>query len=314
MNVIPHFRSTKARRFVGGILGAVCALAVQTSAAEAAPEARVESQDVEIDNAGDLWDQEGAEWPRWSAHDESSEVVIDYSAWNRLTEDFADPRSDRGAVDFTRVTGKGMGYLREMLRALQQVPVSALTRNEQLAFWLNLHNAEAVWRTALSLPLEDDAVRAIIMGARWREQTLEVEGVKLSLVDIARRIVMRQWKDPRVLYGLYLPAHGAPGLPRRPFTGATVWKMLDARAQEFVNSERALEIHGEQLHVSALYFWDKWLFADEKAVLDHLRDFATPALRSQLTKFNTVTATYLNWRVNSYNSGYDPNQDRRAGS
>lgn len=161
---------------------------------------------------------------------------------------------------------------------------------------------------------EDDAVRTIVMGARWREQTLEVEGVKLSLVDIARRIVMRQWKDPRVLYGLYIPANGAPGLPRQAFTGATVWKRLDARAREFVNSERALEIHGDQLHVSALYFWDKWLFGDEKAVLDHLRAFAAPALRSKLTKFDSVTATYLNWRVNSYNSGYDPNQDRRTGS
>lgn len=272
------------------------------------------ADDVEIDNAADLWDQEGAEWPRWSAHDESSTVVIDYSAWTRFIKDFGEPGSDPMALDYVHVANKGMGYLRALSNALQRVEVSKLKRDEQLAFWLNLHNVAAVWRTAVSLPLEDDSTRAIIMGAPWREKTLEVEGEKLSLVDIARRIVIRQWKDPRVLYGLCLPANGAPGLPPVPFAGATVWKAIDGRARKFVNSDRALEFHSEQLHVSALYFWDRWLFPDEKAVIAHLRAFAAPPLKAKLANTDKVTATFLNWRVNSFNSSYDPSQDRRTGS
>lgn len=136
----------------------------------------------------------------------------------------------------------------------------------------------------------------------------------MSLVDIERRILMRQWNDPRILYGIYLPALGAPGLPSQPFTSSTVWKMLDDRAREFVNSERAIEFHDDQLHVSALYFWDRWLFPNDSAVLDHLRAFANPDLKAKLIKVQKVTATYLNWRINSFNSGYDRNQDRQGGS
>lgn len=316
MNTLREICTEVRHLLLGVAAGWLVMYSLSPTIAESAP-LGFEGGDVIIENAADLWDQEGAEWPRWSAHDQGSKFTVDHSSWERFMADYSDRRNDQGAIDFVHVANRGMGFLGKYIYALEQVPVSTLARNEQLAYWLNLHNARAVETTARSLPFSAplaDTTRQLVLGKKWREKSLEVEGEKLSLVDIERRIVMRQFKDPRVLYGLCLPAHGAPVLPIAPFTGATVWTMLDDRAREFVNSERAIEFHDGQLHVSALYFWDRWLFPNESVVLDHLRAFAEPPLKAKLSEVQKVTATYLNWRINSFNSGYDRNQDRAGGS
>lgn len=309
-DICAEVRSLRRRAAVVGLV--LCG--VWPAIADSARLGFEEGNGVDIENMAEVWDQEGAEWPRWGTYDPASTFAVDYSAWQRFTADYADPKSSRGALDFVYVANRGLGYLSNYIFALEKVPVSMLSRDEQLAYWLNLHNAGAVQTTASSLPLRDDTTREIVLGKKWREKSLSVEGEKLSLVDIARRIVMRQWKDPRVLYGIYLPGQGAPGLPVTPFTGATVWKMLDDRARDYVNSERATEFHDGQLHVSAFYFWDKWLFPNESAVIDHLRSFAEPPLKAKLTDVQKVTATYFKWRTNGFNSGYDRTQDRQAGS
>ncbi|SEP89576.1 Protein of unknown function, DUF547 [Solimonas aquatica] len=271
---------------------------------------------IVVESAVEVWNQEGAAWPRWNAHDPHSRLRPDYRDWRDFMRDYGEPGHAQGALDFVHVVNRGMGALAKFVYLLEQVPVSSLRRDEQLAYWLNLHNARAVELTAASLRTiseDDETTRELVLGEKWREKSLTVEGEALSLVDIERRIVMRQWPDPRVQYGLYMPAMGAPGVPQTAFTGATVWKRLGERAHDFINSRRATEFYEGQLYVSALYFWDQGLFPNDAAVIAHLRAYADAPLKSRLAKVRKVSATYFNWRINSFNSGYDRHQDRLGG-
>lgn len=305
-----------ARAVLGVAFGLASLVAVPAVAdGSTAVAAASEGEAFVVEKASDIWDLEGAEWPRWGAHDESAKTKVDYGTWPGFMADYADPQGHEGALDFIHVSSRGMGYLASYLFALQKVAVSRLPRDEQLAYWLNLHNARAVEATAMSLrdiAMDDDTTKVLILGKAWREKALTVEGEKLSLVDIERRIVMRQWPDPRVQYGLYMPATGAPGLPVQPFTGANVWAALDVRARDYVNSPRATEFHDGKLHVSALYYWDRFLFPSDASILEHLRRFAGPELKAKLGGVDEIAASYLNWRINSYNSGYDRHQDHGA--
>lgn len=316
MNVFFRLFSRAGRPLIAAALVVTIAYSPSTAKAVSKRDLGV-GDDWVVENAAEIWDQEGAEWPRWGVHDETNPFSVDHRWWERFMASHSDRRSDHGVIDYVYVANRGLGDLAAYIFALEHVPVSTLPRNEQLAYWLNLHNAHAVQVTALSLTSIADmaeTTRHLVLGDPWREKALTVEGERLSLVDIERRIVMRQWKDPRILYGIYLPALGAPGLPVKPFTGTNVWKMLDDRARAFVNSDRAAEFRDKKLHTSALYFWDKWFLPDDRAVLDHLRAFANPALKARLANVQVVTATYLNWRFVSFNSGYDRHQDRQGGS
>lgn len=280
------------------------ALSLRPAAAVSIP-GQAEEQDLEAE-------AERGDWQRWSRHDPSSKASVDYSAWTRFVRDFSD-NSPRGALDYLYISRRGMGFLNHLVSQLQQVPVSRLARDEQLAYWINLHNAEAVRITALRFPYKDDSTRELVLGEHWRADTLSVEDMPISLEDIERRILFRQWPDPRVIYGLYLPASGAPVLSAVPITGAEVWNQLEQRARTYINAGPALELVRGELHVSALYYWDKALFADDLALIQHLRRYADPGLVQQLAGISSVRASWLNWRLNTFNSGYDTNADRSGG-
>lgn len=257
-------------------------------------------------------EESGGDWKRWAVHDPDSTVQVDTSAWTGFVREFSD-NSSRGALDFLHIARRGYGFISQFVFQLQEVPVSRLNRDEQLAYWLNLHNAAAVRQTAVKFPFKDESTRELVLGDAWRADIFTVEDQKLSLEDIERRILFRQWPDARVIYGVYLPASGAPPLSDQPFTGAEVWRQLEARGRAYVNRGPALELAGEELHVSALYYWDKALFADDAALIAHLRKYAEPPLAQKLAGITAVRASWLNWRLNSFNSGYDINQDRSGG-
>lgn len=312
-----HTHLSNLARLLITIIGSL-SLGVAAPFAMAEPNGRMGFENPTIvENALDIWRQEGADWPRWAAHDKNSTFVVDHSWWENFMADHTDRHDGIGVLDYVYVSNRGLGGLASYVYALQHVPVSKLSRDEQLAFWLNLHNALAAQTTAQSLDSIAQwsaTTRHLVLGKPWREKNVEVEGQSLSLVDIERRILMRQWNDPRVLYGIHLPALGAPALPAKPFTGDSVWKMLENRARAFVNSDQALEFHGDDIHVSSLYFWDDQLFNNEAEVLNHLQHFATAERRAQIAKLDAIKATYLNWRLVTFNSGYDRHQDRQGGS
>jgi hypothetical protein len=81
-------------------------------------------------------------WPRWTTHDERSRQVVDHSAFDRLLGRYLSLDST-GVARFAygRATPDDSAALRGYLNALAAIRVSGLSRQEQLAFWINLYNA-----------------------------------------------------------------------------------------------------------------------------------------------------------------------------
>lgn len=298
----------------GSIAMGICGLCLLLGVhAATLPGPTDEWDDAKVVGPGDEGIEHPGDWSRWARHDPSSTAQIDYSAWATFVADFGDGDGGRGALDYLRLTRRGHGFLHAFVTELQALPVSQLSRDEQLAYWMNLHNAQAVLQTTLNFPIKDESARELVLGKPWSTQSLTVEGVRLSLDDIERRILFRHWPDPLVIYGLYLPATGAPRLAPRALVGRDIRAQLEARARLHLRSGHAFELSGSSLDVSALYHWDRALFADDAALIAHLRRYAAPADAQRLATVDTVRASWLNWRLNTFNSGYDVNADRSGG-
>ncbi len=125
----------------------------------------------------------------------------------------------------------------------RQVDLASLTRDEQLAFWFNLHNIIVLDELARAYPVSSP--QRIRLGpdntSLHDTPVVEAGGTRLSLRDIRENIVYRHWDDPRVIYGFHTGAVGSPQLRRQAYTGSEVWSMLDANAREFVNALRGVE-------------------------------------------------------------------------
>ena len=167
-------------------------------------------------------------------------------------------------------------YRKDLEKTADIVDIQSLSRNEQLAFWINLHNVAMVEQIANAWPIRQP--REIKVGGVPLDEArfITVEGIKLSPRDIREQIVYRHWKDPVVMYGFWRGEIGGPSLQKEAFNADNVARLLVRGAADFVNSLRGTQEGGGRLQVSEHYREAApFFFPDfEKDLRAHLARFA----------------------------------------
>ena len=195
--------------------------------------------------------------------------------------------------EFLRLVSK---YRQELEGLPSHYSLQYFSKDEQLAYWLNLHNVMLFEELAKRYPVSK--LKKLRTGGKgkpslWDEKLLTVEGVPLSLNDIQNNILIRHWKTPMVIYGLYQGAIGGPSLPNRAFTGVNVNRLLKHSAAEFINSNRGVKVWGNKTKVSMTYEWGKAAFPNwERDLARHLADVANPSGRTNIVNSSSFSAKF----------------------
>ncbi len=183
-------------------------------------------------------------------------------------------------------------YRADLERIGSELDLTSLPRNEQLAFWLNLHNVAMIEALAGEYPLSEPHGRTFGSNTAPLDDAklVTIKGVELSPRDIRERIVYPNWKDPKVMYGFWRGVIGGPSIQRLAFTGGNVDPLLALSAEEFVNSLRGVESWGGALRVSPLYEEAApFYFSDFDAVRSHLAQYAADDVKTLLNSTSRTT-------------------------
>lgn len=190
-------------------------------------------------------------------------------------------------------------YREDLERISETLDISSLPRNEQLAFWFNLHNVTMLEFITREWPLRQPR-EIMIDGIPLDEaRLLKVSGVPMSLRDIRENIVFANWRSPKVIYGFWRGEIGGPALEREAFTGANVGSLLDLAAEDFINSLRGTQKNGDRLQVSTLYAEaERFYFPDfDTDVRAHLAAYANEDVAEIIAQTNTTEATIREWDI-----------------
>jgi Protein of unknown function, DUF547 len=240
-------------------------------------------------------------WERWLAHDPDSTRRIDHGDW------------DAFLVRYLRIGAEGVhrvayGEVRPSDRALLEgyiaqlagLPISDYDRAEQMAYWINLYNALVVRLVVEHYPIASIRDVGGPPGAGpWRQELVRIEGIPLSLYDIAHRILRPIWRDPRVHYALSCGAVGCPNLQPEPFEADHLEQQLSEAALAYVNHSRCIRIEGDQLGLSSMYRWYQDDFGGtERDVINHLMAYAEPELAMKLQGFDRISDDGFDWGLN----------------
>lgn len=190
-------------------------------------------------------------------------------------------------------------YRQDLERTADIVDIQALSRNEQLAYWINLHNVAMIEQIANAWPvrqpreIEIDGVP--IDDARF----ITVEGIALSPRDIRERIVFANWNDPKVIYGFWRGEIGGPSIQREAFNADNVSRLLERSARDFVNSLRGTQKNGSTLEVSELFEEAApFFFSDfETDLREHLAGYANEETNALLSATTNVDASVREYDI-----------------
>jgi len=223
----------------------------------------------------------------FAAHDENSKARIDHGAFAQILDAFGVMERGRLQIYYSALRQQGLPYLERYISGLANLPVSSLSRSEQMAYWLNLRNAlvlESIAAKSTNRKFKSSRGDALSPGEAWTQKRVSVSGVSLSIQDIEKGILLRQFADPNLLYGLYQGSKGGPALSRDPFSGSNVRFQLRQLGIDYVNAGRAVRVKSGEARVPALYQWYIYdLFdGEDQAVIAHLKGLAETRLALSL--------------------------------
>lgn len=181
----------------------------------------------------------------WRRHDPASRRRVDHRVWqvflDRNTGDWPDGIT---RVDYARVSTTDRELLDAYIREQEAVPVASLSRREQLAFWLNLHNALVV-RLILDHPLvgspDDIEGGGLFSRGPWQVPAAVVADRPVSLEGIRGEVLAPVFRDPRWHYALCDGTLGAPSLSRRAYGGDDLDRRLEDAAIDYIGHPRAVD-------------------------------------------------------------------------
>jgi len=197
-------------------------------------------------------------------------------------------------------------YREDLQRIAGELDIATLPRNEQLAFWFNLHNVTLVEQIAKEWPFRQPRDLMIDGVPLDEAQLITIRGVKMSLKDIRENIVYRNWSDPRVIYGFWRGEIGSPSLGREAFNALNVNYLLTQEADYYVNSMRGTEKRGKTLHISTLYDEVReFYFPDfENDVRRHIENFANDDVLEFVQKTDRIKPSIREYDIADLSGGY----------
>ncbi|KPM75338.1 DUF547 domain-containing protein [Pseudoalteromonas sp. UCD-33C] len=189
--------------------------------------------------------------------------------------------------------------------SLEKVPdeisLNELSLDEQLAYWLNLYNTAMIEKLIEHYPVRDTEDLLFDDDSILDEEFLTVAGYKLSLNDIQHKIVFEKFgkKKPIVMYGFYQGNIGSPNLRNEAYKGSKVYHQLVENGEEFVNSNRGMQIKRKnRLYVSKYYEQTESLFTDfETELREHLEDYAEGQMKSDVKYAKRFKIDIENWNI-----------------
>ena len=146
-------------------------------------------------------------------------------------------------------------YKEDLLRLAHAHDIQSFSRNEQLAFWINLHNVVLIESIAKNHPTSNPS--ALVFGPEdaplHEAKLLTIKNVPLSLKNIRENIVYKNWDDPNVIYGFFRGDIGGTGLMPFAVTSENVKTVLATHGFEYVTSLRGFHTTKKARKVSQLY-------------------------------------------------------------
>ena len=226
---------------------------------------------------------------------------FDHSKFDQVLKTYV---NDKGLVDYNGIAGDAA--LKAYMKSLETADPDAMSRDGQLAFWINAYNAVTIDKVIKWKPKK--SVRETLIPGIWTSTKFFttrdhiVAGKRLSQDDIENDILRKQFKDPRIHFAIVCASSSCPPLPRFAYTAENVQTKLEEETRKYINSDRGTRIDaaGNILYLSKLFDWYKGDFEYKSgSVLNFIKPFLEEKTLAFLQRDPQIAYLDYNWALNA---------------
>ena len=197
-------------------------------------------------------------WPYWNQSSADSNIEVDHQLWQSLLFRFVRESADGiNRVAYREFDEAAKLELSNYLEAMSRIAPTQLNQNEQLAYWINLYNAQTV-QVVLDHPKKKSilSMGPFFAFGPWDEPYLTIEGKPVTLNDIEHRILRPIWQDHRLHYVLNCASIGCPNLNRTAYQADSVDQQLAQAQIDFLQHPRSISLTDNgRVQLTSLFDW-----------------------------------------------------------
>lgn len=140
------------------------------------------------------------------------------------------------------------------------------SRNQKIAFWINVYNALAMKMVADHYPIKKGLnFKALVFPENsiqqipnvWNQKALEVFGEKISLNMIENEILRKEFNEPRIHFALVCASIGCPVLRGEPYTAERLDDQFNDQIHQFLSNPEKFRYDNSRdtMHLSPIFKW-----------------------------------------------------------
>lgn len=199
-------------------------------------------------------------------------TAISNNTWGTLLKKHVDNKGNVSYKNFKADEKQLDSYLDFLAK---NKPTTSSSKNEKLAYYINLYNASTV-----KLILQNYPVNSIKdIKSPWGKKWVKVGNELLSLGYIEHKI-LRKMDEPRIHFAINCASYSCPKLFNTIFTAANMEQKLEAASKDFVN-DTSRNKYEEKAKLSKIFKWYDSDFKQYGGVLNFIAKYSTKNINTK---------------------------------
>ena len=189
-----------------------------------------------------------------------------HELWTNELQRYVDKQGNVNYETWKKNPQKLVDYLKTLE---ENPPQEYWTKNDSLAYFINVYNAATVKLILDNYPLK--SIRHLI--TPWRFKVFQLHDKKVSLNHIEHEI-LRKMNEPRIHFAINCASASCPKLLNKAFYSHTMGKQLKKATIEFINDPKRNQITKDKLYLSRIFQWFAKDFGTKKERLAFINKHA----------------------------------------
>ena len=210
---------------------------------------------------------------------------VNHNDWEALLKKYV----NNGNVAYSKFKNDKVKLESYLEYLAQNSPSSSWSKNEKLAYYINLYNAATV-----KLILDNYPIKSIKdINDPWGKKWVKVGDQLLSLGGIENDI-LRKMNEPRIHFAIVCASYSCPKLENFAFTASRMGSQLQQVTKGFINDTKRNQFTSESAQISEIFNWYKVDFVANGTVLEYISKYADQPINTN------AEINYLNydWSLN----------------
>ena len=177
-----------------------------------------------------------------------------------------------------------------MEQLANNTPQDDWTREDKLAYWINVYNAFTVKLIIDNYPVK--SIRSI--GAPWGKRFFSLGGEKYNLNEVEHKI-LRKMGEPRIHFAIVCASISCPKLKNKAYTANDLEAQLTSATEEFLTDETKNNLTENKVKISKIF---RWFDKDFKQNNQTIISFINKYVPIDIAEDAKISFNSYDWKLN----------------